>query len=213
MVENGKVVIEKGYSTITVRDVDAASWEDAMAKAKPEANAFLDELCRQYEIPLEIGTGPTVAPQESPAQRHVKRLVIKSRIKGGRRKKVPTRLSELAVRPSDAKAYFRKACLSTDRFDQFRNFYAVVENVSSRIYRKQSGEAESTEVERALRKCFHSRLASLRDTAMADPTFRKNADLVSEVVRILYKANRCQLNHAKTYEDKKVPLTHRTSGK
>jgi hypothetical protein len=122
-VENGDVIVDKGYSTVTVRDVEANSTDDAESEARPKANAFLDELCRQYEIDLEIGNGWTVMLQDSPATRHIKKYTLKGTLKGGHRRRVPRVLKAVEVRPSDAKTYYRKATISKDPFDKFRNVF------------------------------------------------------------------------------------------
>ena len=85
-------------------------------------------------------------------------------------------------------------------------FILRLENIASQIYRKQLGEPEKIEIERALDSCFGNRLQSLEEVAMAEPTFNTKETTISEVTRILYTANRCQLNHSKVYKDKKVPF-------
>lgn len=111
-VENGDVIVERGSSTVTVRNVQADSHNDAADKARPKADAFLDELCCQHGIELEIGSGWTVGPQGSPTTRHIKQYDIKLKLKGGRRKKVPPTLKEVVTRRSDSKRYYRKAAIS-----------------------------------------------------------------------------------------------------
>jgi hypothetical protein len=81
-VENGDVIVDRGFSTVTVRNVEADSRDDAENKARPKANAFLDELCQQYEIDLEIGNGWTVMLQDSPATRHIKKYTLKGTLRG-----------------------------------------------------------------------------------------------------------------------------------
>ncbi len=44
-VEEGDVIVDKGRSTVTVRNIEAESAEDADKTAKPIAEAFLNELC------------------------------------------------------------------------------------------------------------------------------------------------------------------------
>jgi len=68
-VENGDVIVDRGYSTVTVRNVETGSTDDPANKARLKANALLDELCRQYEINLKIGNSWTVMLQDSPATR------------------------------------------------------------------------------------------------------------------------------------------------
>ena len=42
--------------------------------------------------------------------------------------------------------------------------------------------------------------------AKSEPTFNTNESAISEVTRILYGTNLCQLNHSKAFNDKKVPF-------
>jgi hypothetical protein len=119
---------------------------------------------------------------------------------------MPQNPATIKIKKSEAASYYRKGCLSVDPFDKFRNVYFAVENISSQIYRKQPGEPEKIELERALEVCFVNRLQSLFEVAKAEPTFNAKETTISEVTRILYTINRCQLNHSKVYKDKKVPF-------
>lgn len=114
-------------------------------------------------------------------------------------------LGKIKVKKSDAAHYYRKRCLSTDPFDQFRNFYAACENVASKMYRKKPHEAELTEMEHALRQWFDDRLESLKKVAATGPSYNSE-ETIHEVARILHDANRCQLNHSKAYRPRKVPF-------
>jgi len=103
-VENGDVIVDRGYPTVTVRNVQADSTDDAINKARPKADAFLNELSWQHELNLEIGNGSTVMIQDSPLIRHIKEFYTKVYTKGGHSKKVPRTLKEVVVRSSDSKA-------------------------------------------------------------------------------------------------------------
>jgi len=164
-VENGDVILDRGYSTVSVRNVEADSNDDAINKARPIADAFLNELSWQHGIELEIGNGLTVGPQESPATRHIKQYDIKVKLTGGHRKKFPRMLNEVIIKPSDSKAYYRKAAISKDPFDKFRNLYLAIENVASKIAaRKGKGRCRGSElIELAIRECFSSNVHLLED--------------------------------------------------
>jgi hypothetical protein len=86
-VENGDVIVDKGYDTVTVRNVQALSIDDAKIKAEPIANEFLNELCYQHEIKLELGNGCTMMLQQSPDIRHIKRYRIRVFTTGGHKKR------------------------------------------------------------------------------------------------------------------------------
>ncbi|MBE9483066.1 MAG: hypothetical protein IMY88_05225 [Chloroflexi bacterium] len=193
-VENGDVIVDNGYSTITVRDVEADSTDDAINKARPKADAFLNELSWRYELNLEIGSSLTVMIQDSPETRHIKQHCLKVYTKGGHRKKYPRMLKEVVVKASDSKAYYRKAAMSQDPFDKFRNLYLTIENVASKIAATKGRDKcrDSELIEIALKECFSSQVQSVKEH--------------KEVATLLFKGLRCQLNHAKASEDKKIPF-------
>lgn len=206
-VENGDVIVDKGYSTVTVRDVHAELSDDAANKARPKADAFLNELCLQYEINLEVGNGWTVMPQDSPTTRHIKKYAITSTLKGGHSKKIPHVLKEVKVRPSDAKNYYRKAAISQDTFDKFRNLYLVVENVASKIV-VAKGEGSFKELDMmsiALQKCFSSNKQMLEEHSHVYG-LENTGDIFLDVATFLYKRNRVQLSHSKARKNKKIPF-------
>ena len=132
-VENGDVIIDKGYSTVVVRNIESVSHEDARKRAKPKAESFLNELCWRYGIVLKLGKGSTSAPQEDIAIRHLSRIHIKGSMKGWHRPKYPKTLNQLPIRPSDAKALYRKAMISDDPRDKFRELFLVIENIVTKI--------------------------------------------------------------------------------
>ena len=208
-VENGDVIVDRGYSTVTVRNVEADSTDDAANKARPKANALLDELCRQYEINLEIGNGWSVMLQDSPTTRHIKTLYLKTYTKGGHRKKYPRTLKEIAIKASDSKAYYRKAAISQDPFDKFRNLYLAIENVASKVAAAKGEDTrrvfESELLKTALQECFSSNKQLLGEHCHVYG-FENTGDIFLDVANFLYKRNRVQLSHSKASEDKKLPF-------
>lgn len=208
-VEQGDVIVDKGYSTVTVRNVEAESTDEAAEKARPKADALLNELCLQYERNLEIGNGFTVMLQDSPLTRHIKIRTGKIKFRGWHRKRIPSLLKEVEIKPSDAKAYYRKAAISKDTFDKFRNLYLVIENVASKVALAKGADLryESELLQFALQECFSSDEQRLKDNSHARG-FENTGDIFQDVARFLYKTNRVQLNHSKAGEDKKVPFNH-----
>lgn len=211
-VKNGDVIVDKGIPTITVRNVEAESDDDAEKKARPKANAFLDELCLGYEIALAIRSPSslTVVPQDSPDIRHIKTLDMKIRLLGGHRKRIPRILDEVITRPSDAKRYYRKASISEDPFDKFRNIYLAIENVASKIIKRNGRKAikgcsELELLEIALRECFSGNMDSLKKY-LPVCRLRPGRNIIKDLASFLFKANRCQLNHSKAFKDKKIPF-------
>ena len=206
-VENGDVIVDKGYATVTVRNVKADSIEDAENKAMPKANALLDELCRQYEVKLEVGNGCTIMLQDSPTVRHIKEFDMKVFAKGGHRKKIPRVLNKVEITPSDAKAYYRKAACSQDTFDKFRNLYLVIENVASKIAvaKGEDPPSESELLQFALKECFSSNRQVLEEHNRVYG-FERTGDIFLDMATFLYKRNRVQLSHSKASEKKKIPF-------
>ena len=206
-VENGDVIVDRGYPTVTVRNVRADSAEDAENKAMPKANEFLDELCRQYEIKLEIGNGCTIMQQDSPTTRHIKKFDMKVFTTGGHRKRIPRVLNKVEIRPSDAKTYYRKAALSQDTFDKFRNLYLVIENVASKIAvaKGEHPPSESELLQFALKECFSSNRQLLEEHSHVYG-FESTGDIFLDVATFLYKRNRVQLSHSKASEKRKIPF-------
>lgn len=208
-VESGDVIVDKGYSTVTVRNVEADSTDDAADKARPKADALLDELCKQYEIKLEIGNGYTVMKQDSPTTRHIKKYDIKVYVTGGHRKKIPRVLNKVEIRPSDAKTYYRKATISEDPFDKFRNLYLAIENVASKIAAvkdKHFGYGQELGLLKfALQECFSSNKKLLEEHSHAYG-FKNTGDIFLDAATFLYKKNRVQLSHSKASEEKKIPF-------
>ncbi len=202
-VENGDVIVDKGYSAVTVRNVNADSRDDAINKARTKAEAFLNELCYQHGIELEIGNGLTVAPQDSPLTRHIKEYRIKLELRGGHRKKFPRTLKGIVVQQSDSKALYRKASISQDPRDKFRELFLVIENVASKIVKDWRNESEL--VENALQRCFSSRLQEL-ESFIYQYGFKYKGDIISEVASDLYRNYRVQLFHSKANRNKKIPF-------
>ena len=206
-VKNGDVILDKGCSTVTVRNVEADSTDDAPDKARPKAEALLDELCWQHGIKLEIGNGYTVMKQDSPTTRHIKKYTMKVYTTGGHCKRIPRVLDKVEIRTSDAKTYYRKAAISQDPFDKFRNLYLAIENVASKIVAAK-GEACRTELELvriALQECFSSNKQLLEEHTHVYG-FEKSGDIFLDVATFLYKRNRVQLSHSKTSKRKKIPF-------
>jgi len=206
-VENGDVIVDKGYPTVTVRSVEADSIDDAADKARPKADALLDELCRQYQMKLEIGNGYTVVAQDSPTTRHIKKFHMKIYTKGGHRKKIPSVLNKVETKPSDAKTYYRKAAISEDPFDRFRNLYLAIENVASKIAaaKGEHFHSELKLLQFALKECFSSNRQLLVEHRQVYG-FENTGDIFLDVATFLYRKNRVQLSHSKASEEKKIPF-------
>lgn len=217
-VEIGDVIVDKGHPRITVRNIEADSHDDAIQKARPRAKAFLDDLHFRHGIALETGTGLGVGLQASPEFRHSDYYATLKAV-GGHRKRVPRVLKEVQMKPSDAKTYYRKAAISEDPFDKFRNLYLAIENVASKIQRvkelgkskvkqfSESGQSyEEGLLKLALDECFGKDPRSLKQIAKNLPELDDVQETNPQVAKILFEEYRCQLNHSKALENKKIPF-------
>lgn len=209
MVEKGEVITDKGYPTVTVRDVKANSTDEAVAIAKSKAEIFLNELSWRHGINLQISTGWSVGPYDSFETRHIKQTRIVVRLKGGHRPRYPKTIEAITGKESAAKAYWRKAQLSQDTFDKFRNLYLAIENVASKIVTaKNKQDVNDFEL---LRTALHERFASDEQTLIKHSHvrgFKHTGDIIEEVTELLYKGYRCELNHSKEEREKKVPFDY-----
>jgi len=203
-VENGEIIVDKGIPTVTVRNVQAESPDEAENKARVKAEAFLNELSWQHQINLEVGNSWTIAPQDSPSTRHIKYLTLKEGgFKGGHRIKYPRIIKEVVIRSSDSKALYRKAEISQEPRDKFRELFLVIENIASKIVNNYRNETEL--IRKALRICFSSRLQELEHFVQSYG-FTYNRDVIDGVSSELYGNYRTQLFHAKAKRNKQIPF-------
>ena len=206
VINDIRVGVTASFSQITTDNIQAVNQNAAHTKALYAATCCVNYLCWKYDAVLNMNSGRLRIEEIGPEGKSISHAGWGSARMGatmvvaGR----PQSLISISVKKSDAASYYRKGCLNTDSFDQFRNFYSAVENVSSKIYKKQLGEPEKIELDHALTECFVDKLQPLEAIAKAEPTFNTNESPISEVTRILYKAYRYQLNHPKDYQGKKV---------
>jgi len=201
-VENGDVILDKGHPRITVRNIEADSHDDAIQKARPRAEAFLDDLHFRHRITLETGTDLGVGLQDSPEFRH-SGYDAKLKVKGGHREKFPDTLEDVATKPSHAKALYRHAAICQHPFDKFRNLFLVIENVASKIVKDSRNETELIKL--ALQTCFSPRLQDL-EHFVGQYGFEYNGDIIDQVASELYGNYRTALFHSKANRDKKIPF-------
>ena len=206
-IENGDTIMDKGRDTVTVRNVEASSDEDAQAIARGKANLLFDELSFLYETRLELKSSLTIGKQDSPETRHIRRYIIKTYTTGGHRYLPPRKVDRIDIKPAEAKTYYRAALMASNPFDEFRNYFLAIENVASNkefMYVPKEGLDYVTD---AIQKCFSSDedKQGLIDHAHARG-FMDTGNIYKDVSDFLYQENRIQLNHAKAEEPKKVPF-------
>jgi hypothetical protein len=206
-INNFSIRLIENSTQISVDKIEAVNQNAARAKALDGATSCIDCLSWKCDVVLSINNG-RLSIEEIDLSGKISRTGYASAAAKAAMvlEGMPQNPATIKIKKSEAASYYRKGCLGVDPFDKFRNFYLAVENISSRIYRKQPGEPEKIELERALEVCFVNRLPSLVEFAKSEPTFNTNESAISEVTRILYGTNLCQLNHSKTYKEKKVPF-------
>lgn len=214
--------VQIGSDALRVDNIPATSECAARDLAEPLANELLDTLAHRYDEPLEIvplpwrsehaaESGATVVGQHlgntvsSRGSLSLKKIDAQGNVVQVYDSDRPGRIE---VKPSQAAPYYRRASLSADPFDKFRNFFLVAENVADqiRLSRHQGKLKERASLAQALRVVFNQNSGSLLQAAQAVPDFVAAADLFDDVAGLLYEGHRCQINHAKAQQSKKVPF-------
>lgn len=228
-----RVEVQENSTQVVVHNVDAADADEAFKKALSAANQFLNTLSWKHNTDLKIGTeASSVALTEPSGKKHViirlapASIGLKARVTAVHKDASGNIISvsdsqkpgRINVKPSDAAAYYRRAHLTDDPFDRFRNLYFAVENVSDRIRMKRGlnkqglkeiygGQSSELRLLRlGLDECFANNLHPLIEATKRIYTFDNNQSLVPQAAEMLYKGHRCELNHSKASEDKKIPF-------
>lgn len=220
-----KVEVEENSSQVAIHNVDAADGDEARGKALSAANQFLNTLSWKHDCHLAVGSNAERVEYVTPTgQKHVsvrvgdgsisireRAIVVKKDASGNIiEARDSQKLGRIGVKPSDAAAYYRQAHLTNDPFERFRNLYLAVENIADRIRtdkglsKKQFSEHSLLQL--ALDTCFAKDMQPLIKVAKRVYALDKKQGIIPKVAEILYKALRCQLNHSKASEDKKVPF-------
>ena len=214
--------VEIGSDVLRVENIRANSKDAARQLAEPLANEFLDALAHKHDEPLQIRplpwasehtaeSGARVVTQHvghavsSRASLSLKKIDARGNVVGAYDSDRPGRIE---VKPSQAAPYYRRARLSADPFDEFRNFFLAAENVADQIRLSchQGKLNQRASLAQALRVVFNQNSGSLRQAAQAVPDFVAAAGLFDDVAGLLHEAYRCQISHAKAQRSKKVPF-------
>jgi hypothetical protein len=228
---NGVAVsISKGSKQLIVENIDAYDEADARRKALSTANQFLNGLWKHNSY-LDIDPSSQHVESSSGQKRGYVSMqasvLITSQLTAV--KKDPSgniievrdssRPGRIEVKPSEAAGYYRHAHLTNDPFNRFRDLYLAAENVASKIQMakglsknelkrlSESGESREEGLLRlALDECFGSDPHSLKQIAKNLPDFDDAQQAIPQVAKILFRGYRCQLNHSKASENKKIPF-------
>ena len=214
--------VQIASDALRVENIPANSEGAARAVAEPFANQFLDTLAYKHDEPLQILPLPWASKRTAQSGARVvgEHLGHAVSFRGSvALKKIDAqgnvveaydsdRPGSIEVKASEAAPYYRRGSLSADPFDQFRNFYLVAENVADQIRAPKQPEKpnEQTPLSNALARCFADNTGPLLGKARVVPGFTESGDAFKAVAKLLYKAYRCQLAHAKAQESKKVPF-------
>lgn len=207
-IENGDAILDRGYDTVTVRNIEANSNEEAEVKAREKANHLLNQLSIKYGVKLSLKDSVTIGKQSSPDERHIRTYRTKIRLAGYHRKLPPRKIDSIDIKPSEAKAYYRAALMANNHYDEFRNFYLAIENIATdKSVFCTSAKSQREFITNALKRCFPTEedKQKLRDHAHTIG-FNDTGKIYEDVSEFLYKENRNQLNHAKATESKKLPF-------
>jgi len=229
-----KVEVHRNSNQVVIGNVDASDMDEARKEALAAANQFLNTLSWKQGTSLKIEPETYSAYHVSPSGKKEQILkaapvavvtsvgeltAVKKDAAGNivevRDSQKPGRID---TKPSDAAAYYRRAHLTSDPFDSFRNLYLAVENIADRIrikktiskqrLKKMCGlqSYERSLLQIALHECFAKTQQSLVRTASKTYTIDTKKPIIPQLAEILYEGNRCQLNHAKALENKKIPF-------
>jgi len=207
-IENGDVILDHGYDSVTVRNIETNSTEEAEIIAKEKANYLLNELSIKHGIKLSLKNGYTAGKQSSPDERHIRTYRMKLRLAGYHRKLPPRKINSVKIQPSEAKAYYRAAQMATNPYEEFRNLFLTIENIATdKSVFCASAKSQREFITNALKRCFPTEedKQKLRDHAHTI-SFNDTGKIYEDVSEFLCKENRNQLNHAKATESKKLPF-------
>ena len=228
-----KAQVSRGSDQLVAEFVEACDETDAHQKALTVANRFLDVLSWKFGAIFAIDPStqrmehisPTGQKRISITASCVAGASIASRVvkkdSSGNIVEVydSSKPGKIDVKPSEAASHFRHAHLAKDPFNKFRDLYLAAENVASKIQvakklsknelkqLSESGESyEEGLLKLALDECFGNETQPLKQSAKNLPDFDDAHEVIPQVAKILFKGYRCQLNHSKASQDKKIPF-------
>lgn len=220
IVDGISVKVDYEGKHIELANIEAPSKEEARQLAIEAANHFLNTLAWKYDAPLAIDPSVEIVEKVEPGKRGQAYITIRERLtitdevrvsktnaSGATETVYDSRKpGEIEVYHSEAVAYYRRAKLTSDPFDKFRNLFLAIENIMSSLRTKKTQRGEQLALVETLTEVFQGKHESLSRVAAQIRGFDQTANAFPEVARILYKANRCQLNHSKVLEERKIPF-------
>ncbi|KPL23572.1 MAG: hypothetical protein AMJ75_05785 [Phycisphaerae bacterium SM1_79] len=231
-IDGMKVEVKENRGEVVVGFIQATDVDEARRKALLAANEFLSALSWRFGAHLAIkGQPPNVERIDPSGKKQIfletqegvaigeKMIGVKKDASGYIVNVLDSqRLGKIDVKHSDAADFYRRAHLTDHPFEKFGNLYKVAENIADKIrivkghsrysleqaYGRRSYEMEVLQL--ALDECFGGNSSSLAGAAKGLLSSSDIQQPIPRIVEILYKANRCQIMHAKASGGKKVPF-------
>jgi hypothetical protein len=226
-----KVTVREKSNQIEVEGSQASDRDRAEKNALLVINAFLNALSWRYDehLALDFTTGAAsfvdhlgnkfIRPAPAVAHNNARLTTVKKDASGNILEiRDSQKIGKIAVKASEAAAFYRRAHLSTHPFDQFGNLYKVVENIADKIRMKKEmnkedfkrnrflGSYEKSLLQLALEECFGRNLKPLLGATKSVLTIHKSLEVIPSVADKLYETYRCQIMHSKASHTKKVPF-------
>jgi hypothetical protein len=231
-IDGTRIEVKENGGKVVITSIQATDIHEASSKAFAAANQFLSALSWRFGAHLAIkGEPPNIEHIDPSGTKQIflelaERVVISEKVRvikkntSGEVVEVldSQKLGEINVKHSDAADFYRQAHLTGHPFEKFANLYKVAENIGDKIrtikghsrdsleqvYGRRSYEMEVLQL--ALDECFKGNLSSLLGAAKGLLSSIDIQQPIPSIVEVLYKANRCQIMHAKASESKKVPF-------
>lgn len=217
-VDGARCCLVLNKACLVVEDVDAQSEDEAVKRAREVGGKFLDMVCYAYKFAARIRSDTAqIEYYDQSGVRHVT-MELNATIKAEATVAIQ-RVDEFGNVISDSRkpgkvpfqyceamSYFRKAQLSADSFDKFRNYYLAAENASSIICKQLNIHPRGDEnlFITALRHTYRTDESGLLE--MARKIGIKSVTNLQELGNVLYRNYRCALNHSKDRCPKKLPF-------
>jgi hypothetical protein len=218
-IEGTRLSAELGSSTLTALDVEAANANEATERAHRLADLFLDYVSIKYGFTAAVHDDLCRAEWNDPAT-------------GQTRKAVNVRIEDTSVvhcrlqlhdengntvydsdvpghvpyAHMDAMAYVRKARLTADIFESYRNYHLAAENAASILSPRPVPPVgcDKAIFMHGVRHVFAANSAEL--SQIVAPLMGQATPNAEDIGRFLYEDYRCVLDHSKGGLPKKMPF-------
>jgi hypothetical protein len=225
------VEVKEDSAKVVISSIQATDIDEARREAFLAANQLLSALSWRFGEHLAIKGEPNVEHADPSGKKQIflqlqERVAISEKVilvrkdASGNVVEVldSQKLGKISVRHSDAADFYRRGHLADHPFEKFANLYKVAENIGDKIRTIKGHTKESLErvygrrsyemdvLELALDECLGGDLSPLLRAAGGALGSDDVQQPIPRIVEMLYKANRCQIMHAKASGGKKVPF-------